>query len=298
MVLELGKLEIYPCQFLENLVRIGNISRDNPNHFWNALFSAFRPYRDLTYKEKMTYIKTERNRIASSIKMEDWLRYGDGFQSNHMIFDHFRNEFVNCCENEDGKPTAIIMRILQNKERFIDKIEVKDYNVEMKKWLLDEMSKRFNSRLDDTETHEKKKIPRDKRDKCTLLFRSYIDKLWKESTEKLFADFIEDVRDTESTIPFYFIPLILGYLNFHVFFVDAKGQDVLSINKHYLKKIMETKETCILVLCDSKTQIFEALGVIDPNEDDEDHKTVCLTRVFEMDDPIAQICYKRVVESH
>jgi len=297
MVLELGKMEIYPCQLLDNLVRIGNISRDNPNHFWNALFFAFKSYRDMTYKERMSYIKDQRKKIASSIDLKEWLVYGNGFQSNHQIFEEFRKQFTEA-DPSSSKAIELILRIVKDRQVFLEKLNMSDYHVDMKDVVRKEMTKSFERRLNDTEKDEGKTIPSEKREKCVALFQTYVTKLWTRATDTVFQRFVEDLQDSEWTLPFYLVPLVLSYVDFHVFFVDVRGQDVLSINDHYEKVLQTPKEQCILVLYDIKTQGYESLSVMDPNEDDEDQKTVCLTRVFELDDPIAQICYKRIVESH
>lgn len=298
MVLEFGKLEMYPSPLIENLVREGNIGRDNPNHFWNALFSAFREYRDKTFKEKMSYIKTERKRIASNIQIKDWVHYGNGFQANHLIYEEFRRAFIEFEKDSPNPLTAILMKIIQDKEHFMDKLNVSDYQLDMRDLIVSKMTNNFMQRLDATEHKEGKRIPKEKRDKCLNLFKQHIESLWTRCAQKTFEKFIHDLEDTETSISFYLIPFILGYLDFHVFFVDARTQHVLCINEHYENVLKIPKEECLLILYDSKTQLFETLGVIDPNDDDDEHKTVCLSRIFETDDPIAQICYKSVVETH
>lgn len=303
MVLDVGKLERYPCQILENLVRIGNMNRDNPNHFWNALFMAFRPFRDLTYKQKMVYIQEQREKIAKAIQKKDWMAYGGGFQSNHLILEEFKELFVQ--EPSSGKEATkneraveIVMRIIPDKVAFVDKLQVEDYDTNMVITIVKDMKAQYSKILNDVEKKEGKQISEEKKKKCASLFEEHLTNLWTTSSDVVFHHFVDSIADPETSIPFYIVPLLLSYLDFHVFFIDARGQDVLSINDFYEEHLKTPKDECILVLYDTKRQTYESMGVIDPNDDDEDKKTVCLTRVFEMDDPIAQICYKRIVECH
>lgn len=304
MVIDAGKLERYPCQFLDNLVRIGNIHRDNPNHFWNALFMAFRPYRDLSYKDRAHYIQEERKRIAHSIKKEDWLRYGAGFQSDHLILEEFKKLFLDQegHSNKLAPALSIVMRIVSDRSAMVTDLAVENcHDISpgtTKESVMEELRGRYLQVIDTIERKDGKKLSFEKKEKCLLYFQEYLDSLWQQASDKVFADFVATLKDPEECVSFYVVPLILSALDFNVFFVDTKGQDILSINDFYEENLRIEREECVLVLYDSKRQSYESMGVIDPNEEDVDQKTVCLTRVFDMDDPVAQICYKRVVESH
>lgn len=298
MVLELGDIELYPCPLIDNLVRIGNISRDNPNHFWHALFSAFRPYREKTYKEQMMYLYEQRKRIAGDILIQDWLDYGHGFQSNRMIFDEFRTLFIKYDLKKYGKIGEIVTKIVADREGFIGKIRVKEFDTKVMGRILDQMTKTFDERLNDTEKIENRKLPMEKREKCIVAFRNLCENLWKIATEKAFQMFMDDMNNMELSIPFYLVPFMLGYLDFHVFFINSCGKDVLSINDHYENILSRPQEKCIIVLFDSTTQTYEPMGVVDPNDEDEQSRSVLLTRVFSVDDDVSQICYKRVGKCH
>ena len=75
MVLELGKLQKYSCKFYDGkLVRQGNIHAENPNHFWNALFYAFKEYRNLpSLNEQIEYIQKRKTEMAKKMTKKEFI---------------------------------------------------------------------------------------------------------------------------------------------------------------------------------------------------------------------------------
>ena len=117
VLLELGKLQKYSCLFCKNLVRQGNVHSENPNHFFFAVFSAFKDFRNLSKNEQLEYIQQKRNIITTQISHEQWLNYMDGFYSQHKILQEFIRQFLNpLCSST----TPIFHKILVNRETIID----------------------------------------------------------------------------------------------------------------------------------------------------------------------------------
>lgn len=299
MVLEYGKLERYPCPLLPNLVREGNLGRDNPNHFWNALFSPFRDYRDRTFKEKMAFIRTERERIGNAIGMDEWLVYADGIHTNQAILQLFRSSFMTFESND--VLMSMVMQLVGGRETFMNEMEqgipLNRTHVECRTWVCHRMTKLLLQRLEEMEKKEGRHMPMDKKDKCVARFGKTMSDLWDTCVRAVYTKFVEDLKDSETSIASFFLPLILGHIDYHVFFVDARGKHVLRMNDHYERILRDRpKDECVLLLYDTKTHLFECLGVMMEMSDDDE--SVCVCRVFDTDeDPIAEICYKNVLET-
>jgi len=283
MVLSLGRLEKFPSSLIENLVRIGNVSCENPNNFWNAIFFGFKSYRELTFQERMSFIQDERGRIADLMSQKEWLMYSDGFHANRHILYVFKENFVN-----DNKKN-IVLKVIPNRTVFLENLN----EIEDSSKYFQELERRYEETLVNLEKLEHKQIPIEKKKQCILLFQKYIQDLWKHSSKLAFEEFTDSIRDVNVSIPFYMIPLILKHLSFFVFIMDQDGSTILSLNSYYENIMKEsTEKECVLIVGNENG--FESLGVMEQNTNDSN--TVLITRLFPKNHPITQICYKRIIK--
>lgn len=290
MALEYGKLEKFSCKFIKNLVRIGNVHPENPNHFWNAIFYGFKSYRDLSQPEKYNYIESQRDYLSSKITKQEWLHYSDGFHSHRQITSRFRDLFLKSNDKIYSPSISIILKLITNKEIFLEKC-MEEYEDHESTLLIDIMSQEFIHILPRIEHQERKTLSKDKKTKCEQLFKNFMTDLWNQATDDSFNDFIQCVKDINISIPFFMIPLVLTHLDFHVFFFDYKSGDILSLNDYYETMIEKNpKVSCVFILYDG--QSYESLGVID---DEENGNMVKIHRLFKTEDPIPQLCYKRII---
>jgi hypothetical protein len=286
MVLELGKLQKYSCLFSDDkLVRQGNLHVENPNHFWNALFYAFKEYRNLSsLNEQIEYIQRRRTELAKQIVKKDWSIYNE---SHSQILPEFTRRFVN-----DTKMNPIIMKLLSNKETIMDDIlcELSEYD-NLYETISKALQDTFFEELGKIEKTEKKKISQEKKDKCLDIFKRYIQDIWKQAEDVVFTNFINDLQDIHKGIDVYNIPFFLSILNIKVFFIDYKTRDLLLWNEYY-ESFMKTDNECdnfVLILSHDNI-LFESLGVIYPDDD----KNVQVCRLFTKEDEIIQACYNRL----
>ena len=319
MVLEFDRLEKYPCSLVENLVRVGNLHPENPNHFWNALFYGFKSYRSLTVSERLQYIQHQRDVVADRMVMQEWMSYAEGFHAHRQILAQFRESFLSSPVEQgqrqgqwgsgDGGATAIVLRPIPDRHAFLENVlhEVGTPTSTFPTVFLQTMNKLYDTVLTDLEVREGKTIPVEKRTRCQDVLTKYTHELWHVSTESAFHAFTETLRDPHVMIPFYMIPYVISYLDFHVFIMDHARQDLLSLNEYYEAHLQKRAlDHCVLLLYDGKT--FESLGVIRPTESlpqeetsetdtviSRTKRTVRILRLFPMSSDIAQICYKRVM---
>lgn len=286
MVLELGKLQKYSCLFSdEKMVRQGNLHTENPNHFWNALFFAFKDYRNLaSLNEQIEYIQTRRTDLAKKITKKEWSIY---MESHSQILPEFTRRFV-----DDKKMNPILLKLLPNKEVLMDDIlsQLSEYD-NLLETITKELVQSFLQELSNVEKTEKKKISQEKKDKCVEMFKKYIQDIWKQSEDVVFHNFVNDVQDIHKSIDVYSIPLFLSILNLKVFFIDYKTRDLLLWNEFY-ESFMKTDNDCdnYILLLSHDNILFESLGVIYPDDD----KNVQVCRLFTKEDEIIQQCYDRL----
>lgn len=317
MVLEFDRLEKYPCPLIENLVRVGNVHPENPHHFWNALFYAFKAYRSMSTPERWKYIEHQRETIADRMNRKEWLAYTDGFHAQRIILRHFKTRFLdNRLEHDLAKDVQIVLRIIPDRDAFLELVlHELGSSPTMPQEFLQAMSRTYSLALKDVEVRESKSIPMEKRVRCEQVFIKFVHEVWHASTEEAFQEFVEDVRNPQAVLPFFMVPFLLKYLDFHVFFLDHRTHDILSLNESYETDLRQRSlKHAVLVLYDGKT--FESLGVariVDDEstavEESMDHEKVetdtvvskskrCvrILRLLPMTNDIAQICYKRLIQ--
>lgn len=297
MVLEIGRLEKFICKRFNNLVRIGNMNSENPNHFWNALFYAFKEFRDMSSEDKINYIKEERNKLSDKIKKNEWISYSDGFHSNHNILYEFGRIIISE-ENTDN----VALRIFQNRNEVIDNIiaDISDFD-NIKTIVNNDLNTHYDNILMDIEKRENKIISTTKKQKCKDIFQTYIQNVWQRSIDNSFIQFKKDIKDPQYYIEFFMLPFILYNLNLKVFFIDNRLQDVVSLNEYYDHLMKSTSlehsedETFILLLFHPDTNTYESLGQM--YRDKEENKVI-ISRLFNFDDDIIQTCFTRLTTDH
>lgn len=285
MVLELNKLQKYSSLFFDNLVRQGNLHPENPNHFWNALFMAFRDYRNLSSpSDQIEYIHKQRIEMSNKMIKKDWLKYMEG---HIQILPEFTRRFV-----KDEKMNPILQKLLPNKEVLMDDIlsQLSEYD-NLYETICKELEQSFLQELSMIEKREKKKISQEKKDKCLGIFKQYIQDIWSQSEESVFHLFVNETKDIQKNIDIYAIPYYLSLLNVKVFFIDYKTRDLLLWNEYYESHI-KNEDDCdnYILLVSHDNRIFESLGVIYPDDD----KNVQVCRLFTKEDEIIQVCYNRL----
>lgn len=309
MVLELGRLEKFICKRFNNLVRIGNISSENPNHFWNALFYAFKEYRDMSFEEKMNYIKEQRIKLSEKIIKKDWISYSDGFHSNHNILYEFGRIIV----VDENSVDNVALKIFQNRNEIIDHIisEISDFD-NIKTIVNNDLEKHYDILLSNIEKKENKIISSTKKQKCKEIFQKYINNVWQQATDNAFIQFKHDIKDTQHSIEFFMLPFILSNLNLKTFFIDNRLQDIVSLNEYYesfMKSgyeqtghtasnntdIISEDQTYIVLLFHPDTNTYESLGQMFRNKEDNQ---VIISRLFNFDDEIIQICFTRLTDDN
>lgn len=306
MVLEFDRLEKYPSDLLHDLVRVGNLHPENPNHFWNALFYAFKSYRSLTTTERLEYIQHQRETIADRIDRNEWLLYTDGFHAHRHILSRFKIRFLHeRAEQNVPKDVAIVLRTIPNRAAFLEQVlRSAGDSGGGPTAILQGMTKSYALGLVELERKEGKSIPLDKRARCEQVFAKYIHDLWRHATDDAFHEFTDSIRDADTSIAFYMVPFILKYLDFHVFFMDDRTHDLISPNEYYEIQLRQrTLDTCVLLLYDGKS--YESLGSVRASEGEDEgvadtdtvisKRTVRIQRLFAMSSEVAQICYKRLI---
>jgi hypothetical protein len=284
-MLSYSKLEQFPLSWYDDLIRIGNISSDNANHYFHALFFGYKSFRDMEFEHRIEYIKKERARIADEITLEEWQKYGT--YTNGAILKLYPKIFSTFINEPHNK---IFQKIVPNLNdvciEIFDSIVSDDDNA--KQFIFSEFLQQFTLHLDDIEKHEQKIIEKTKKLKCIELFQKFITHVWNQSEKNAFHDFIESIRNENTQIEIYSIPLLLAHINAHVFFIDAELKDVISFNEYYEELLSRDLEQNIVLYFHSPFH-FESIGVMNILEDNN----VMITRLLYNDHPFIQKCRER-----
>jgi len=284
-MLNYGKLEKFPLEWYTNLIRIGNINTDNPNHFFHAVFYSLKSFRDLSFEDRLEYIKNKRNEIAEQISISEWKKYDIDTQ---LIINAFQKYFQKSIKNPQNK---IFEKIVPDIDKIFDEININNDDDDNKQLYLSQLSSFFLNKLYMIEKKEHKSIDKDKKLKCIQLFNSFLEHVWNETEESIFNDFILLIKDENKMIDIYLLPLIISYLPYNIYFIDYEMKDVISFNDFYENLIsINNKNENIILLYQSPSH-FECLGIMDVME----NETVMISRILSNTHPFILKCREHLL---
>lgn len=285
-MLNYGKLEKFPLEWYTNLIRIGNINTENPNHFFHAVFFSIKSFRDLSFQERLEYIKIKRKEISEQITISEWKKYDIDTQ---LIINSFQKHFEKCIKDPQNK---IFEKIVPDIDDIFNEININEDDNNSKQMYISQLSNLFLNKLYMIEKKEHKLIDKEKKLKCVQLFNSFVEYVWNDTEEAIFNQLIELIEDENKTIDMYLLPLIISYLPYSIYFIDYEMKDVISFNDFYENMISTSnKNDQNIILLYQNPSHFECLGVMDLME----NETVMISRILSNTHPFILKCRERLL---
>jgi hypothetical protein len=169
----------------------------------------------------------------------------------------------------------------------IKSIDIHDYKI--KNIIIEELMSIFKIYLNDLEKNEQKKISSEKKLKCNVIFKYYLEQIWNMAEETSFEEFIKEVRDPYKIFDLYYIPFIISYLPFNIYFIEDSSKDIISISNHYDKLLLQQKYNTNIVLLYHSPLQFESLGVMQYDGDN-----AIINRQFTNDHEFIHKCHDKI----
>jgi hypothetical protein len=288
------ELEKFILSWQDNMVKSSNIDPKDPFHFFNAVNNGFQAFRKLDTNEKQKFIIKQRKDIADKIKQKEWIDY-------ITEYDPILNIFENCFYQKKIPSGSsihqydIIFKIIPDRKIMfqyaIKSIDIRDYNI--KNMMIDELMNIFKIYLNDLEKNEQKKISSEKKLKCNVIFKYYLEQIWIMAENIAFDDFLKEVRDPYKIFDLYYIPFIISYLPFHIYFIEDNSKDIISISNYYDKFLLQQKYDVNIVLLYHSPLQFENLGIMEYSGNN-----AIIHRQFTNDNVFIQKCYHKISHYH